>query len=382
MQIFIQGPGDGIRALTKDPRQTLAQVKISILRSNPCSSFTDAMRTGMDSFYFSSGGKVISDCCSLRDIENYSMLQLRPRLLGGGGDGGATGAESRDCYLNMYAIKKPDKVDPNETRISKWSTCSLSQETLKPPCVIDRLGNIFNKESLVRALLGKSLPKEFSYIKGLKDMITVHLSPIPGFEVDDDAASETKFQCPITGLEFNGRYKFFALRGCGHVLSAKALKEVQSTSCLVCHAAFYESDKIVINGDHEEIEALRLKMEEERAQLREKKQKKAKSGQLCAGAVNVDNSVPRNGEMEQSLDKISAVRSKRKGAENGEREVGNGKDKAKATSKKFRAIDQAPTNATKEVYASIFTSSKKSTFKETFSCRALPLGVYLSSYCG
>ena len=42
------------------------------------------------------------------------MLALHPRLHGGGGDGGATGAESRDCYLKMYAEKKPDKVDPNE----------------------------------------------------------------------------------------------------------------------------------------------------------------------------------------------------------------------------------------------------------------------------
>ncbi|MCI04909.1 replication termination factor 2, partial [Trifolium medium] len=63
-------------------------------------------------------------------------------------------------------------------------------------------------------------------------MIKIKLSSIPG---EDDGA---KFRCPVAGLEFNGKYKFFALRNCGHVLSAKALKEVKSSTCLVCHEEF------------------------------------------------------------------------------------------------------------------------------------------------
>ena len=38
------------------------------------------------------------------------MLLMHLRLRGGGGDGGATGAESRSSYLEMYMQKKPDKV--------------------------------------------------------------------------------------------------------------------------------------------------------------------------------------------------------------------------------------------------------------------------------
>ena len=63
---------------------------------------------------------------------------------------------------------------------------------------------------------------------------------------------------------------FFVLEQCGHVLSAKSLKELQSTSCLVCHASLSKSDKIVINGN-EEVVSLRLKMESKRAKIREKK---------------------------------------------------------------------------------------------------------------
>lgn len=280
------------------------------------------------------------------------MLTLYPRLLGGGGDGGATGAESRDCYLKMYAEKKPDTVDPNEQRLSKWLNCALSNEPLAEPCVIDLLGNLFNKEALVNALLSKKLPKQFSYIKGLKDMVNIKLTPVAGSDGSAQDTINAQFQCPVSGLEFNGKYKFFVLRGCGHVMSAKALKEVKSSSCLVCHADVTDSDKIVINGTEEEVSLLRERMEEEKAKLREKKgnSKKSKNGV----AVVAD-----------TVAKV-AKRQMDDGNVNGSNGV---------TVKKFKAGDAVPVNATKEVYASLFTSSKKKTdFRETYSCRSLPLG--------
>lgn len=373
MQMFVEGPDDGTRAVSMEATKTLEQVKLQILRSIPGLN-SNSVEAG--SLYFSYGGKVIANSCRLLDLDmlKNNLIHLRPRLCGGGGDGGATGAESRDCYLNMYAVKKPDKVDPNESRICKWSTCALSQDTLKPPCVIDRLGNLFNKESLVRALLGKNLPSKFNHIKGLRDMITIHLDPIPGVRVLDDI-SETKFQCPISGLEFNGKCKFVALSGCGHVISGKALKEVQSTSCLVCHVPFNEEDKIVINGNEEEVAVLRTRMEQEKAlKMKDKKQKKVKNGEVRVVEDVIDGVVKKDNTMGQNGVNVSAVGSKRKSDENGESELGNGKDKAKVTAKKFKAVDIAPANATKEVYASIFTSSRKTNLKETFSCRALPLG--------
>ncbi|OMO90897.1 hypothetical protein COLO4_18779 [Corchorus olitorius] len=318
LQFFIRSPDHQIQTLTLEPTQslTLHRLKASLL-PNPQS---------FSSFYFSLNGKPLSDSTLLPNpqITNLSTLLLLPRFSAGGGDGGATGAESRDCYLKMYAVKKPDKVDPNE----------------------QRLGNIFNKEALVEALLGKKLPKEFRHIKGLKDMVNIKLSAIPGKE--SEAADGATFQCPISGLEFNGKYKFFALKDCGHVVSAKALKEVKSSACLVCHKEFVDSDKIVINGSEEEVAALREKMEEEKAKTSKDKKKRAldvADGEKGSGKVN------RNGkhENEKGLSNNAAV-------------------------KKFRAADVAPANANKEVYASIFISSRKSDFKETYSCRSLPLG--------
>ncbi|GJN00736.1 hypothetical protein PR202_ga17939 [Eleusine coracana subsp. coracana] len=232
-------------------------------------------------------------------------VQLRIRALrGGGGDGGATGAESRDCYLSMYLAKKPDKVDPNEARLSRFTCCALSGEPLAAPAVADRLGNLFNKEALVEALLHKRLP----------------------------AQGAVRFQCPVTGrLDLNGKYQFIALRG-GHVLSVKALKEVKTSACLVCHKEFEETDKMPINGTEEEVAVLRKRMEEERGKVKEKK---GKVGNVLSGS------------------KHAAA------AAGGAEKLGNGKKGEGAAAKRFKAADHAPAYANKEVYASIFTSSRK-----------------------
>jgi len=94
----------------------------------------------------------------------------------------------------------------------------------------------------MEALLGKKLSKEFGCIKGLKDMINIQLCSIP------DAVMGESFSAPLRELEFNGKYRYFALKSCGHVLSANALREVKSSSCLVCHKEYAEVDKIVLNG--------------------------------------------------------------------------------------------------------------------------------------
>ncbi|KAF3452973.1 hypothetical protein FNV43_RR03406 [Rhamnella rubrinervis] len=377
-QIFIQSldlqiPSQNL-TLSPAESQTVGDLRLSLFPNHLPSRIAS-------SFYFTLNGRPLDDNSRIlgSKIAPLSTLILRTRARGGGGDGGATGAESRDCYLNMYAEKKPDKVDPNEARLSKWQNCALSSEPLKEPCVVDLLGNVFNKESLVEALLGKKMPKQFGHIKGLKDMINIELSAIPGIEVDGGFSAGSRFQCPISGLEFNGKYKFFALRTCGHVLSAKALKEVKSCSCLVCHKEFTETDKIVINGSDEEVVVLRDRMEAEKARLREKKAKKVtKNGEVEVvdgekNGMGVDSlklSGKKHGLDIKAEEKVLANKVE------GSAKLGNGGVKAAGNGsvKRFKAAAVAPPNANKEVYASIFTSSRKSDFKETYSCRSLPLG--------
>lgn len=58
-----------------------------------------------------------------------ATLSVSSRLRGGGGDGGSTGAESRSCYLEMYAEKKPDKVSSSAVSSVHWQLCS------RPACL-------------------------------------------------------------------------------------------------------------------------------------------------------------------------------------------------------------------------------------------------------
>ncbi|PRQ46147.1 putative replication termination factor 2 [Rosa chinensis] len=371
-QIFLESPQLQIptQTLTLSPIQTptLYHLKLSLFSQT------------LPSLYFTLNGKPLFDSTPLlsSEISPLSTLILQFRAPGGGGDGGATGAESRDCYLNMYAEKKPDKVDPYEQRLSKFLNCALSNEPLKDPCVVDLLGNVFNKEPLVEALLGKKVPKAFGHIKGLRDMVPVHFTSINLPESESQAtATGPRFQCPITGLEFNGKSKFLALRSCGHVLSAKALKEVKSSACLVCHVGFSEEDKIVINGNEEEVAALRERMESEKAKSRGKKVKKTKNGEGVGNAEEEGVEGSRLSGTKHGIDVKGVEKASAKVEGNGK--VGNGGENVKGVSngpavKKFKAGDAAPANATKEVYASIFTSSSKKKFKETYSCRSLPLG--------
>ncbi len=59
-------------------------------------------------------------------MKDGSTVHMHLRLRGGGGDGGATGAESRSSYLEMYMEKKPDKV------LSGDRTAQLTPRSLKP----------------------------------------------------------------------------------------------------------------------------------------------------------------------------------------------------------------------------------------------------------
>ncbi|KAI5060697.1 hypothetical protein GOP47_0025117 [Adiantum capillus-veneris] len=379
MQVFVDLCGEGTVSARVQPDATLGDLKWALLQASP-----EAFMRRYS--YFTFLGKPLQDASTIasQGITNLSTLHLRVRVLGGGGDGGATGAESRDCYLNMYATKKPDKVDPNEARLAKWSRCTLSSEALKPPCVVDLLGNMYNKEALVAALLSKSLPKELKHIKGLKDMVPIHLSSVPGIDAHDEK-SHTKFQCPVSGQELNGRCKFYVLRACGHVLSAKALKEVQSSSCLVCYTPYAEPDKLVINGTEEEVLELKHKMEEEALKKKEKKSRNGLKEAILVASMNGMHE-RLHASAQKGIDEEGATVEQEKVGTNGAKRKLPKTDKVQAVaekskdskvlqpSKKFKAVDILPPNATKEVYASIFSSSSKTKLRETYMCRALPLG--------
>lgn len=44
----------------------------------------------------------------------------------------------------------PCQVNPEEERLAKWTMCQLTGQPLTPPCVVDELGNLFNKDAVIQ----------------------------------------------------------------------------------------------------------------------------------------------------------------------------------------------------------------------------------------
>ncbi len=121
---------------------------------------------------------------------------------------------------------------------------------------------------------------------------------------------------------------------------------------------------------------LRERMEADKARIRDKKEKKFKPEKVALGEeIVADSTLPlveeSNGESE-THGTVNGM--KRKGGQILEAVMRPKGSDLVSVVKKYKASEHIPANATKSVYASIFTSSSKGTFKETYSCRSLPLG--------
>lgn len=137
------------------------------------------------------------------------------------------------------------------------------------------------------------------HIRTLKDVKELNMTEKRGFDeksgVNNDHvdSQDSRFICPVVGLEMSGKYKFFYSRICGCVLSERALKQVKTDDCHKCGQPFHESDLVVINGSEEEVSKLRQLMEERREKAKaEKRGKKRKAAdpQAASGATSSKSS--------------------------------------------------------------------------------------------
>jgi len=194
----------------------------------------------------------------LADAPHESFFAVVPALCGGGADGGSTGNEDRKAFLEMYAGNKPDTVDPKELRLAKYTTCQLSQEPLAKPIICDELGQLYNKEAFLNALLSKTIPKALGHLSR-KSVFEVELS-----ELDGAARDGITFGCPITALPLNGKVRFVVVRdagrnGKGWVVSKKAVDELKE---VVREVTGGFTDVLPLYPEGEEFEAAMKKVAE------------------------------------------------------------------------------------------------------------------------
>jgi len=119
-----------------------------------------------------------------------------------------------------------DRIGKLEKRKMQLQYCAASQALLRDPVVVDRLGNLINKEALMEGLLSKSLRGNLSHIRSLKDVKDVKLTRV-----------DARLVCPITKRELDdGGCRSVALWICGCILEFKALDAAGKTKCPVCGA--------------------------------------------------------------------------------------------------------------------------------------------------
>jgi len=338
-------------------------------------------------------------------VQNNDHFILQVSLLGGGGDGGATGAESRSAYLEMYNdnpyAKKKETLggfvsfssqstvrdfDKKEDELSRYFNCSLTEEmldsTIEDGIVVDLIGNLYNKEAVLKCLQRKAvektpLPMRIEHVTGLKALVTCkfHKKEEEAKEKmnkknKDDVHKKNNsfrptiekgvFSCPLTGLDFNGKTKFVVLRPSGVVVSEKAIREAKE-SCEEMNDGVSLKDAppfIPINPTGDVLEAMKEQLEKENLMKKEKKEKKNAKKKKNNKADNVgdneveEDSTNNNNKRKNGCDDVSAEQAK----------------------KSFRATDpkHMPQGATASVYSSLFTSSTKpeDQRKETFLARS------------
>ncbi|CAH1964887.1 unnamed protein product [Acanthoscelides obtectus] len=274
--------------------------------------------------------------------------------------------------------KKPEAKDKDAELAFKWKCCAITQETLQEPIVMCHLGKLYSKMCLIEALLDRSaLPETCRHIKSLKDVKNLNLTKNPEYKNErkkegslDSRASP--YICPVLGLEMSGKFRFVALWSCGCVFSERALKEVSTKTCHKCTKPFEENDVVILNGNEEDLELMKTRMEIRRHKNKKNKEKKIKE-EIGATSTNGEAEGPSNGETSYKAGKrptsdagSSCAQEAKKLKSNGEAalsKIGNvissGKvTKAEELRKMKPDYSVAKDKHVSDVYKSLFTSHK------------------------
>lgn len=192
-----------------------------------------------------------------------------------GCDGG-TVTNRRDLIVKTHSETAAHPTAETDATSSQWTMCSLSSEPLREPIVCDAVGRLYNKETVLRAILERRLPKEKAAYLSLKTLIPVLFSsntdcPSGGSSSSSSEGSSSSglfarrlfpYMCPVSmqpiGLK-NGR--FVLVRKCSHVFSEKCLKELSLKSCPVCGSEWNDDDDdlLILNGTDDEVKILKEK---------------------------------------------------------------------------------------------------------------------------
>ncbi|CRG89791.1 Protein RTF2 homolog [Talaromyces islandicus] len=186
-----------------------------------------------------------------------------------GNDGGSIPTRRE---LVREAAKAPSATQVKEAQREQqehyWTTCPLSHKPLQRPIVSDSVGNLYNKDAILKYLLGAADEEDGisskadcdeilqRRVKSLKDVVELK------FEVDEADESEAaaaavqdnsavrskgeKWVCPVTRKQLGPGVRAVYIVPCGHVFAEEAVREMKSDKCLQCTEPYTQDNVIVI----------------------------------------------------------------------------------------------------------------------------------------
>lgn len=146
--------------------------------------------------------------------------------------------------LVREAAKAPSATQVKEAQREQqehyWTTDPLSHKPLLRPIVSDSVGNLYNKDSILKYLIGAEDDDISSKadcdeilqgrVKGLKDVVELK------FELSSEGVSKDgngeKWICPVTTKELGPAVKSVYIVPCGHVFAEEAVREMKGDTCL------------------------------------------------------------------------------------------------------------------------------------------------------
>jgi len=219
--------------------------------------------------------------------------------------------------------QKAEVKDKDSDRATLWTLCSLTSVPLSEPVVACQLGRLYNKDAVIEYLLDKeSQLEKMAHVKNLKSISTLKLSANTVWNKKTKTGDGyhdmniAKYNCPVSGIEMNGRYRFCYLLKCKCVLSEKVLKEIKGDCCPNCSAAYDRAtDVVIINPTEEEekvmVEKMNKRKEADKLKRKEKKlndKKHFKIPQLPGGkSVPVKEATAASSSSQKESAKISSA---------------------------------------------------------------------------
>ena len=217
-----------------------------------------------------------------------------------GGDGGSI-ASDRKFIRGTTANSDASNQQKASYEDQRGLTCELSQVTLDHVIVADELGRLYDKEMLLTALIEKTLPVKYSYIRGLKDIKTLQFKLNPLHSTTDRNSNICKYICPITSQEFNGIIPFIYIWSTGYVLSENGYNEIGVQNLQEEYGPFNDDD--IIRLFPSDVETMTKNMEIRRSKSKEGKKQNKKRNNVDDTATNESKC---DTDLEQKKHKVSS----------------------------------------------------------------------------